>query len=421
MIDPVGSKPIGNHVYLLRFAYQVDGVPVDHGSLFFRINSGNLIQVASQNIAPTTIDTEPSIDQATGWAVVQDYLGPLVSATDRITDRGSLHLVPVTPQGVNPDDFTGSIGSGFGYKLAWRFAFNRPDVIGSWEAVVDAHTGELLRFVDGNRYGRIHGGAYPGDNHVGEADRSFPFADTGLPAPNQYADAGGLFPGDNATTTLQGKYARINDSCGSISNTTTTGDVDFSLGRGRRLRCPDREHRRRRQHPCSAHPVLPSDRGQPSRSGLSDRISAGSRPATSPSTPTRVRGATPPVAATPSTSTAPRAGAGISVRSPGVSIHEWGHSLDSYDGSGGSSTPVETYADWMAALHLHDSCVGRGFYLRGNCGGYGDPCLDCSGIRDMDWTQHDENTPWTAANYGTVWSGCGGRQLFRSVQPRGPL
>ena len=93
-------------------------------------------------------------------------------------------------------------------------------------------SGELLRFVDTTRYGRIHGGAYPGDNHTGEADRPFPFADTGLAAPNQYADAGGLFPGDSATTHLQGKYARLYDSCGTISNTTTTGDVDFSLGSG---------------------------------------------------------------------------------------------------------------------------------------------------------------------------------------------
>ena len=55
--------------------------------------------------------------------------------------------------------------------------------------MVDAHTGEIIRFVDTNRYGRVHGGAYPGDNHTGEADRPFPFADTGLPAPDQYADA----------------------------------------------------------------------------------------------------------------------------------------------------------------------------------------------------------------------------------------
>ena len=42
---------------------------------------------------------------------------------------------------------------------------------------------ELLRFVDTNEYGRVHGGAYPGENHTGAADRPFPFADTGLPAP----------------------------------------------------------------------------------------------------------------------------------------------------------------------------------------------------------------------------------------------
>jgi len=411
VLDPVGSKPIGNHVYLLRFGYQVDGVPVDHGSLFLRINSGNLIQVASQNIAPTTIDTAPSIDQATGWAVVQDYLGPLVSVTDKITDRGSLRLVPVTPPNIDPDDFTGEIGSGFSFKLAWRYAFNRPDVIGSWEAVVDAHTGELLRFVDGNRYGRIHGGAYPGDNHVGEADRSFPFADTGLPAPNQYADAGGLFPGDNATTTLRGKYARINDSCGSISNTTTSGDVDFSLGPGADCDVPPgntggagNTHAARTQY---YHLTAANLRAQ------------GYRPDLDWLTTSYI---------TVNTNQSPwcnATGGGSSLNFyrpeswcwnlgeiPGVSIHEWGHSLDSFDGSGGSSTPVETYADWMAALHLHDSCVGRGFYLSGNCGGYGDPCLNCSGIRDMDWTQHDENTPWTAANYGSVWSGCGGGSYF---------
>jgi len=92
---------------------------------------------------------------------------------------------------------------------------------------------------------------------------------------------------------------------------------------------------------------------------------------------------------------------------PGVALHEWGHSLDNFDGSGGQSRPVETYADWMAALHLHDSCVGRGFKTSGFCGGYGDPCTECSGIRDMDYTKHQGNTPWTAENYGTLWNNSG--------------
>jgi hypothetical protein len=410
VVDPAGSRPFGNHIFLLNFGYEVDGVPVDRAALYFRINSGNLLQVASQNIAPVAIDTTPSIDFQTGWTVVQDYLGPFASASDVINDRGSLHLIPVTPKNVNADDFDGPLGSGFSYKLAWRYTFDRPGVIGSWEAVVDAHTGELLRFVDGNRYGRVHGGAYPGDDHVGEADRPFPFADTGLPAPNQYSDAGGLFPGDNATTTLQGKYARINDSCGPISNSTTAGDVDFSLGPGADCDVPPgntggagNTHAARTQYYHLTTANLRAQGYLPSLTWLSNSyINVNTNQS-------------PWCNATGGGDTLnfyrPESWCWNLGEIPGVSIHEWGHSLDSFDGSGGGSAPVETYADWMAALHLHDSCVGRGFYLSQNCGGYGDPCEDCSGIRDIDYTQHQANTPWNAANYGSVWS-CSGGSYF---------
>ena len=89
-----------------------------------------------------------------------------------------------------------------------------------------------------------------------------------------------------------------------------------------------------------------------------------------------------------------------------MALHEWGHTLDNNDGST-ENRPVEGYADWMAALHLHDSCVGRGFFLSGNCSGYGDPCTACGGIRDMDYMMHTGHTPWSAANYGTLWHDSG--------------
>ncbi|MFB3851832.1 MAG: proprotein convertase P-domain-containing protein, partial [Acidobacteriota bacterium] len=47
-----------------------------------------------------------------------------------------------------------------------------------------------------------------------------------------------------------------------------------------------------------------------------------------------------------------------------------------------------------------------------NCDGYGDCCLDCSGVRDADWDKHASHTPWTIANYGTVWSGCDSGNYF---------
>jgi hypothetical protein len=97
---------------------------------------------------------------------------------------------------------------------------------------------------------------------------------------------------------------------------------------------------------------------------------------------------------------------------PGVSLHEWGHSWDDYDGSGSNSPPLETRADWTASVQIHDSCTGRGFYFpSGNCTGYGDTCLNCSGIRDADYWKHSSKTPWTAANHGSFWS-CSGGSYF---------
>jgi len=406
-LDPAGSGPFGDSLYFLRFDFTAGGIPVDRASVYFRVNGGNLIQVATELVGHAVVDPRPTLSVSAASAVVADYLGPFAAGDDRWLDEGTLTVVPVTPDGQDPDDFRGPAGSGVGYRLAWRFAFQRKDVIGTWEAVVDAHNGDLLRFVDTNRYGRIHGGAYPGDNHVDEADRPFPFADTGLPAPNQYADSGGLFPGDSATSTLQGKYARIFDSCGSISNTTTTGDVDFMLGPGTNCDVPagntggaGNTHSARTQYYHLTAANLRAQAWLPGNSWLQSSYI------------TVYTNQSPWCNATSGGDSLnfyrSASGCWNLGEIPGVALHEWGHSLDNFDGSGGQSKPVETYADWMAALHLHDSCVGRGFFLSGNCSGYGDPCTSCTGIRDMDYTRHQNNTPWTAANYGTFWSCSGG-------------
>ncbi len=405
VLDPLGSGPFGDSMYFLSFKWIVGGVPVEHGRVVFRINRGNLIQVASQRVGPIQTDSSPSLSQSDARSVAEDYLGPFGVADDRVLDNGSLFFVPVTPHNQDPNLFEGPIGTGIDYRLAWRFEFQRKDVIGTWEAVVDAHNGDLLRFVDTNEYGRVHGGAYPGDNHTGEADRPFAFADTGLPFPDNYADAGGLFPGDNATTTLQGKFARIFDDCGAINNTTTTGEVDFSLGAGTDCSVPTgntggpgNTHSARTQYYHLTTANLRAQGWMPGNTWLTSSYI------------TVYTNQSPWCNATSGGDTLnfykAASGCWNLGEIPGVALHEWGHSLDDFDGSP-ANRPVEGYADWMAALHLHDSCVGRGFLTSGNCGGYGDPCNDCSGIRDMDYTKHAANTPWSAANYGSVWNNSG--------------
>ena len=58
----------------------------------------------------------------------------------------------------------------------------------------------------------------------------------------------------------------------------------------------------------------------------------------------------------------------------------------------------ETYGDFTAALQTHDSCTGQGF-LNSNCGGYGNACTGCDGVRDIDWGRHANNIPMTVANF----------------------
>jgi hypothetical protein len=68
--------------------------------------------------------------------------------------------------------------------------------------------------------------------------------------------------------------------------------------------------------------------------------------------------------------------------------------------------PGEGIADMHSILRLQDSCMGRGFFKTGNCGGYGDPCTDCSGVRDLDWAKHASNQPANFANW--IFGGPGG-------------
>ena len=185
-----------------------------------------------------------------------------------------------------------------------------------------------------------------------------------------------LFPGDNATTTLIGKYTWVDDSCGAISNTTTDGDVDFSLGTGTDCDVPDpnnggpgNTHSSRTQYYHLTNVNIKARTYMPTNDWLNNNhmnVNVNQSPwcnATSGGGTLNFYKAD--------------TGCWNLGEIPGVALHEWGHSMDDFDGSGGDSRPVETRADWTAILQLHDSCVGRGSRITGNCSGYGDFCLDC--------------------------------------------
>lgn len=403
VLDKDGTLPIGNSIYFLRFRWAPNGVPVENGSIYFRFNSGNLIQISSTMIGEFNLSTNPTISKETAFQILNSYIGNFQKG-DEIVDDGSLVIVPKVPNGADIDGYRGAIGKGIDYSLVYRFVFKRKGEIGTYEGLIDAHNGEILRFVDVNRYGKVHGVVYPGDNHNNQQDRPFPFVATGLPSPNDYSDIGGKFVGDSATLNLGlGKYTRINDSCGATTLTTTNGDANYGESIGTDCGVPS-------PNPAGAgntwsskvqyyHLTTINIKARtyfPTNSWLNNSyitVNVNQNPlcnASSGGSYLNFYKAS--------------SGCWNLGEIPGVSLHEWGHSMDDYDGSGGGSPPLETRADWTAILQLHDSCTGRGAFLSGNCSGYGDACVDCTGIREADYMKHSKQTPWTPANNGSIYS-----------------
>src|SRR4030095_9084402 len=77
----------------------------------------------------------------------------------------------------------------------------------------------------------------------------------------------------------------------------------------------------------------------------------------------------------------------------GVLDHEWGHGMDNFGTNPNIANPAEGIADVHAMLRLQNSCVGRGFLKGAQCGGYGNPCTDCTGVRDIDWAKRQSGQP----------------------------
>jgi hypothetical protein len=399
VLDPAGTEPIGGSTYFVRFQWAYRSIPVEGGSVFLAVNNGNLVQVGLQNIGHIQLDPKPTISLERAWEVLKSYVHGMTDR-DEIVNRGSLVIVPITPKGMNPDGAKVPFGKMISYVLAYKLAFRRPGVIGTWEALVHAHTGELLRFRDTNDYGHIQGGVYKTDAPQTEVTAAFPLADIGA----GFADAQGDFPGTSGASTLSGPLTgtpggvKITDNCGAISQAANgVGLVDFGNQGGAGTNCTTpgfggagNTHAARTQYwnvtqiKLKAMSYLPSNtwlQGQ-----LTDSVNL--------------------------TGTCNAFWDGVKLNFfqtfggcantgelPGVSLHEWGHGMDSNDGSGvgTDNLPVESRADWTALLQTHQSCAGAGL-LSGNCGGYGDPCTSCTGVRDADYAQHTHPTPWTPQN-----------------------
>jgi len=375
------------------------GIPVRTAAFTAIVNHGNLALMGAHAWGDINISLEPSVSADDAVLSVAKFLAPLTVAGLR-----SAPSLAIVPTAVADADF--AIGSGYEHRLAWVVNADVKTAFGQWEALVDAHNGQLLSFQDLNHYGtdrNVNGGHYPitydGIGPEGTMQDNFPMPYADITVGGPFTDAGGNFSGvGSATTTLSGQYVRMNDNCTGTFNESSTGDIELGGTHGdvdcdtptsgdntASSRSGFYEINRIKE---LARGVLPTNTWLMNQLTANMNINNSCNAFWNGSTVNFYREGFP---------------CGNTGQIASVFDHEWGHGMDDNDVQGSvistSNGGGEGIADLYASLRLDTSCVGRGFFIDGSlCGGYGDPCTPasgCTGIRDIDWANRTSGVPHT--------------------------
>jgi len=412
VLSVAGSGPVDKDHTILLFERAVDGVKVDREQFLLFVTRGSLSAFGANSWGPLEHAPKATVDKATARQILYGHMGIL--GTDAVTDLAVPEkvLLPATAHGRDEGAFSGAPGTGISYELVWRFVVRVAGEPGTWSGSVDAASGKVVSLFDDTKYAQVKGGVYPvSDDQVcpdgcEQPAWPMPYADVTINGSPSTAGDMGIFAcspaGGTAVTRLAGPYVAVNDTCGAV-NQSVTCDTDLDLQQGTGT-------------DCVVPPGASAGNTHSARTGFYhlNRIAEKGRawlPANtwlqSQLTDNINLDQTCNAYWNGATVNFFKSGGGCNNTGEiaGVFLHEWGHGLDNNDG-GGYDDPTESYADITALMSTHVSCVGRGFYQSGNCGGYGDACLNCTGIRDQDWNMHASHTPATPA--GFVQSNCGG-------------
>ncbi len=403
---PDASGAITPDLFKVVFERTVAGVPVAGDRYIFFVGHGNLIAFGATRWSTITVSAVPSVPAAEARAILFSYMGLKDADKVETYDRGTLTFLPMAAAGTAVDSFEGAVGTGYEAALAWRFLLAVPGEPGKWVGMVDAHTGRVLALYDSIQYAQAKGGVFPITDDGGCPDGceqpnfAMPFADIRIGASTSTASSMGSFActpgGATATTTLAGQYVKVVDTCGAISQSVTCdADIDLKTSAGTDCTVPagtsaGNTHAARssfyhlnriKEH---ARSWLPANTWLTQQ--LTDNVNINQTCNAYWDT-------------TNGTVNFYRSGGGCrnTGEISGVFLHEWGHGLDQNDG-GNFDNPSEAYADITSFLLTHKSCIGRGF-TSSNCGGYGNACLNCTGVRDQDWNQRANHAPATPEGF----------------------
>ncbi len=445
VLEPRASRNFGEtgQFWQIAFRQVVGGVPVEASRVVFRVSHGNLVQFGVNRVAPGLAAAAPALSAAQAKAALATFLGGLVSG-DQFVQNGMLGWVL---RGTGDEvGYTGPLGAGWEPALVYRFLFTRPGSLGTWLALVDAGNGAVLRFVDANEYASVAKGSALTRTNCTDPGDCVPGTATELPVtmPNAkvdfvggtcagngcYSNSAGAFaypPGAlSATTSLQGKYFLTTDVCGPIlAPGVAPGNIDLGASDPLANVATDCAPASRESAPGTG-PVFggPGDTraartmfyhlnliNQKSRFYLphNDWLKGADGGSVVPNLITNAPPACNALWSGGINSLVfmritPGLGCNNTGEVPDVALHEFGHALDQYDGTGTApeSATGEAMGDTFALLQGQQACFGPGFRLKspiadpnwGNTAGYGDSASRrCTGVRELDYTKF--------CNYGT--------------------
>jgi subtilisin-like proprotein convertase family protein len=453
-LGPVNAVQINDRLWNINIPQVVNGIPVRWSRYMGTINSGNIVVQGAATWGNVRINTTPSITAFQSVELGLNFVGGRL-ANDRIWKEPSLEILPLAPPAfaIGEHGFSGKVGQGYGHRLAWVFGFQRAPESARWEVAVDAHTAEILSFEDKNHYvsKQIKGGIYPLTNTeicpdnvrcgVLQDDHPMPFTNTGFAAPNNFTNSAGIFEYTSGTTTtnLTGPYVSITDTCSNHSGTGlgdinlggVNGDHDCDFGAGNTTTAAARSGM------YEVNKIFEAGRGYLPNNAWLQGNQGGPLPTNMNINQSCNAFYT---SGNPGTINFYRELGGC--RNTGeiaaVFDHEWGHGMDDHDANGGLSISSEGYADIASMMRLWASCVGYGFFktINSGCGQTADGTgfnqdeaqqgsavcdLDCSGVRDADYTKIANGTPLTAqfvcASCANVGGGPCGRQVHCAATP----
>ena len=377
----------------------VDGVPVRGSYVSGVINHGKLNLFGAQRWGDVKISTQPQLTADDALATATEFLRS--NAIEGAWGKTRLLLIPT-----HKAQARGEVGNGYGHRLVWALHPTFKDDLGSWELLVDAHSGEVISFADQNVYSEIKGGVYPVTNDgivpdgVEQPGWPMPFNDVQTGSGTQTSDTGGnVSASGSLTSNLDGPFVRMNDNCGAIS-LTQSGGIDFGTSGGDDCVTPGfggagNTHSSRTGF-YELNKMIEMAKGWlPTNTWLQQQLTANMN--INNTCNAFWNGVTINFY---------RSGGGCfnTGEIAGVFDHEWGHGMDANDTNPGIASPSgEGIADIYTALRLNDSCIGRNFRST-VCTGNGDPCLTCTGVRDIDYLKRQSGNPhdysWSNANCG---------------------